>query len=54
MANLIEAVSVSNPSGVVDVCSHIRTDTKSTLVISNCMPYIGTYAFRFWIRSTLS
>lgn len=53
MANLIEAVSVSNPYGVQDTASHIKTEQRSDLVISDCMPYTGTYAFRFWIRSTL-
>ena len=52
MANLIEAVSVTNPYGVLDTCSHIKTDAKSNLMITECMPYITTYAFRFWIRST--
>ena len=52
MANTIEAVSVKNPYGIDDTCSHIKTEGKSILVISDCMPYISTYAYQFWIRST--
>lgn len=51
MANLIESVIIENPSGVNDTCSHLTVVEKRNLVISECMPYIGTYAFRFWIKS---
>ncbi len=52
MANTIEAVSVKNPFGINDVCSHLTIGSRSSLTISNCMPYISTYAYQFWIRST--
>ena len=51
MANLIESVTIKNPSGVNDICSHLTVSEKRYLVISECMPYIGTYAFRCWIKS---
>ena len=51
MANSISGVTTVNPYGAKDTCANIKTDAKSTLIISECMPYISEYTFQFWIKS---